>query len=102
MKKESQKWEFSLGNIGESPRNEKCARHVVHHHSSRTELYKAAILMGDSPMLSFKMGDSPMLSFKMRDLPRTFFIFGGFTYVTCGKFPFLTLFFKIDVAPNFH
>ena len=82
MKKESQKWEFSLGNIGESPRNEKCARHVVHHHSSRTELYKAAILMGDSPMLSFKMGDSPMLSFKMRDSPRTFFIFWGFTYVT--------------------
>ena len=53
-------------------------------------------------MLSFKMGDSPMLSFKMRDSPRTFFIFGGFTYVTRGKFLFFILFFKIDVAPNFH
>ena len=82
FEKKSQKREFSLGNIGESPKNENVLGVLFIIHTVQEQNSTAAILMGDLPMLSFKMGDSPTISFRMGDLSGTFLIFSEFTYVT--------------------
>ena len=82
FEKKNQKREFSLGNIGEFPKNWKCARRIPHPKE----------IIGESPILKESIGKSPIkiaaVEFcswtvcMMNNTPSTFFIFGGFNYVT--------------------